>query len=114
MEVHGVDKSLRKVQFQRHIKRSLGLKGFFPVHGRAEDLAPIGAESLVAKAFGTIERILAVGGPHLIEGGRAYILKTEKDESVEVPGFRLDKAVPYHLTRLGARYKLFIYVKTGG
>ncbi len=112
MEMHAVDKSLRKIQFQRHIKRNLSLEGFIPVHGRAETVSPVGAESLVVKAFGTIQKILELGKAHLVEGGRAFILKGTKEEAGEAPGFRLEDIIPYRLPRSERRYRLFVYRKS--
>ena len=51
-DIYSVDKTFKKVLFQRHIKRLLGLKGLQVVHGRAEDISPLFTDLLVAKAFG--------------------------------------------------------------
>ncbi|MBA4418290.1 MAG: hypothetical protein C0392_10335 [Syntrophus sp. (in: bacteria)] len=111
MEVYSVDRSLRKIQFQRHIKRSLSLEGFFPVHGRIEDIEPVGADCLVVKAFGTITEILEKGRDHIKEGGRAFILKGPKEDVAEVAGFDLEGVIPYTLPGGDKRYRLIMYAR---
>ena len=112
MEVYSVDRSLRKIQFQRHIKRNLSLEGFFPLHSRIEDIEPIGADCLVVKAFGAITEILEKGRDHIKEGGRACILKGPKEDVAEVAGFNLERVVPYILPGGDKRYRLIIYTRS--
>jgi hypothetical protein len=81
------------------------------VHGRAEEIASIGVDSLVVKAFGSIPEILERGGIHIRQGGRALILKGEKEEPVERKGFILEDAIGYELPFISKRYKLLIYKK---
>jgi 16S rRNA (guanine527-N7)-methyltransferase len=111
MNVFSVDKSLRKVQFQRHIKRVLHLQRFTPLHGRAEEMAPIGVDSLVVKAFGSIPDILEKGGGHIRSGGRALILKGKKEDAVGYEGFHLQEVLSYDLPIILKSYKLLIYKK---
>jgi 16S rRNA (guanine527-N7)-methyltransferase len=111
INMYSIDKSLRKIQFQRHIKRMLHLDRFTPMHGRAEEIAPIGVDSLIVKAFGSISEILEKGGMHIRLGGRALILKSEKEKNVECKGFFLENVIPYELPVISKLYKLFIYKK---
>jgi 16S rRNA (guanine527-N7)-methyltransferase len=111
VDVYSIDKSLRKIQFQRHIKRMLHLDRFTPMHGRSEEIAPLGADSLIVKAFGSIAQILEKGGGHIRRGGRALILKGEKEKTVECKDFILEHAIPYELPVISKLYKLFIYKK---
>lgn len=107
--VFSVDKSLRKIQFQRHIKRMIGLDGFVPIHGRIEDIAPLGVDVLAAKAFGNITSILSSGAKHMKTGGRVLILKGMGEESVHCPGFPLLKEEVYSLPSQEKRNRLFVY-----
>ena len=111
VDVFSVDKSLRKIQYQRHIKRMLHLNRFTPLHGRAEEIAPIGVDSLVVKAFGSIEEILEKGVGHIKFKGRALIVKGKKERPVEREGFLLDDTVPYEIPVISKSYKLLIYKK---
>ncbi len=109
--IFSIDKSLRKIQFQRHIKRTLHLDRFTPIHGRAEETAPVGVDSLVVKAFGNVPDILRKGGIHIKQDGRAFILKSEKQIPLEHEGFSLEDTIRYELPFSSGPYKLFIYKK---
>lgn len=111
VKIFSIDKSLRKIQFQRHIKRMLHLGRFTPIHGRAEEMAPIGVDSLVVKAFGSIPDILEKGGIHIKPGGKALVLKGEREKPVEHEGFFLEDTIGYELPVISKSYKLFIYKK---
>jgi 16S rRNA (guanine527-N7)-methyltransferase len=110
-KVFSVDKSLKKIQFQRHIKRSLSLKGFIPVQGRIEMLESIGVYALVAKGFGTAGEIIECGGRHLKHGGRAFIVKGKNYAPQDIAGFYLEEDTLYSLPESERVYKLFIYQK---
>jgi len=109
--VFSVDKSMKKIQFQRHMKRAVPLKEFYPIHGRAEALEPVGVEALVAKGFGAIDRILETGGGHIKSGGSALILKAKQDQPLEHAGFALEEMSPYSLPENDREYKFFVYRK---
>lgn len=111
MRVFAVDKSLRKIQFQSHIKRILQLKDFTPIHSRVEEIDALGTECLVAKAFGAVDAILEKGGRHLRDGGRAYLLKGRSEVAPEVQGFALECSVPYRLPVSEKHYRLLVYRK---
>jgi 16S rRNA (guanine527-N7)-methyltransferase len=111
LAVFSVDKSIKKVQFQRHVRRLLALRGFNPIHDRAEVLEPLRVDALIVKGFGTIAGILDAGGRHIAPGGYALILKGKAGEPVEYPKFSLEKAVPYHLPGSDKTYKFFVYKK---
>ncbi len=109
--VFSIDKSLRKIQFQRHIKRMLHLDNFTPLHGRAEDIHPLGVDCLVVKAFGAIPFIFEKGGLHLKPGGNILILKGKTEHPANSEGFTLEETIPYELPVILRPYKLFRYKK---
>jgi 16S rRNA (guanine527-N7)-methyltransferase len=109
--VFSVDKSMKKIQFQRHIRRAIPLKGFNPIHSRAEAIEPLGVDCLVVKAFGTVGGILEKGGRHVKSRGRALILKGKTDEPMDHDGFLLDEVIPYRLPESDKEYRLFVYKK---
>jgi len=111
VQIFSVDKSLRKIQFQNHIRRTLGLRRFSPLHGRIESLEPLEVESLVVKAFGSIAHILEQGGRHIRKGGRAFLLKGPKEKVIEHEGFVMADDVPYVLPAGTNPYRLLIYRK---
>jgi len=110
-KIISVDKSLKKIQFQSHIKRVMHLKNFAAVHSRAEMLDPVEVDAMIVKGFGSIEAILEKGERHIRTGGCAFILKGKGEERIIYQGFQLDDAIPYVLPISNREYRLFIYRK---
>lgn len=110
-KIISVDKSLKKIQFQRHIKRTMHLKNFVALHGRIETLDPIEADALIVKGFGSIEAILEKGGRHIRTGGCAFVLKGKGEDQIIYQGFELDYVMPYVLPVSNREYRLFVYRK---
>lgn len=113
MRVFSIDKGLKKIQFQRHIQRTLKLDSFFPVQTRVESLGPLNVQSLVAKAFGSITDILTKGGGHIKNGGHAFLLRGKTQAREDVDGFILEEVIPYTLPDSIKARTLFIYRKLG-
>ena len=113
MQVFSIDKSLKKIQFQRHIQRTLKLSSFIPVHTRVESLELLEDQSLVAKAFGSITDILIKGGGHIKKGGHAFLLRGKTQAREDIDGFVLEDVIPYTLPDSIKDRTLFIYRKRG-
>lgn len=111
MTVHSVDSNLKKIQFQRHVRRELGLGNLLPLHGRIEAVEPLGIDGVVVKAFGSTEGILAVSGRHLVAGGLVFILKGKDEKGRAYRGFQLEKALSYSLPDVPKAYRLLVYKK---
>lgn len=111
--VFSVDRSLRKIQFQRHVKRVLRLEGLMPLHGRIEAVRCPPVERLVVKAFGAIPRVLDLGARHLLPGGLVLMVKGQGEEGVDHEGFERKDTIPYSLPGLGKTLRLFVYCRTG-
>ncbi len=111
ISVISVDKNMKKIQFQRHIARGLHLNNFTMLQGKIEALEPIEADTLLAKAFGSMEAIFEKGGRHVRHGGQALIMKTDKDKPIDVAGFVLEDTMPYRLPRSEKAFRIFIYKK---
>lgn len=111
MDIFSVDKGLKKIQFQRHIKRRMRLKGLTILQSRIEELEPIEVDSLAVKGFGDIKGILEKGGRHIRKNGHAFILKGTRDEPIDYQGFDLKDVIPYRLPMNEKAYRLFIYKK---
>jgi 16S rRNA (guanine527-N7)-methyltransferase len=111
MRVFSIDKTLKKIQFQRHIQRTLKLSSFFPVHTRVESLELLEVQGLVAKAFGSITDILTIGGRHITKGGHAFLLKGKTQGHEDVDGFVLKEVIPYTLPDSIKARALFVYRK---
>jgi 16S rRNA (guanine527-N7)-methyltransferase len=113
IRVCSIDKTLKKIQFQRHVQRTLNLTNFYPVLGRIEFLEPMNVLGLVAKAFGSITDIFSKGGGHITQGGYAFLLKGKTQKSENVEGFVLKETVQYTLPESAKDRTLFIYRKQG-
>jgi 16S rRNA (guanine527-N7)-methyltransferase len=111
MRVFSIDKGLKKIQFQRHIQRTLKLDSFFPVQTRVESLGPLNVQSLVAKAFGSITDILTKGGGHIKNGGHAFLLRGKTRAREDIDGFVLEDVIPYTLPDSIKEHALFVYSK---
>ncbi len=109
--IFSMDSNLKKITFQRAMKRLLGLGGLEIVHGRAEDIKPLGADALVAKAFGPGSSALLAGARHLKEGGAAFLVKGGREEASLQTGFVLEMTEAYHLPKSRKTYQLFVYKK---
>lgn len=106
-----VEKNLKKAQFQRHVKRLLGLDRLEIVHGRIEEAPRTGVDVLIAKAFGPVPVVLDKGRRHLNEGGSAYIVKGKGQKAPAHEGFLLQREESYSLPGNDKAYQLFVYKK---
>jgi 16S rRNA (guanine527-N7)-methyltransferase len=111
LEICSVDSNLKKIQFQRHIRRSMGIHNFLPIWGRVEVIDSLKADRLVAKAYGTSEAILAAADRHLIEGGLVYVVKGKTENEVSRQGYSVERSVDYTLPGITKGYRLLVYKK---
>ena len=109
--VFSVDKSLRKVQFQRHARRLLGLKNLSIFHSRSEDLEPLGVDIVMAKAFGAASEAIRKGARHLREGGSILLVRGKSEEPKKEEGFASPEMREYRLPKSNKEYRLFVYKK---
>ncbi len=103
-----IDSVRKKVDFQRHIIRMLGLKGMETIHGRIQDkeiCQNLGGrfDVVLARAFSDLQTFLALSFPFLKEGGRAIAMKGKMEDSeirrlTETKGSRYRFREAGHLT----------------
>jgi len=79
-----IDSVRKKVDFQRHIIRILGLKGIDAIHGRAQDkeiLQNLGGrfDIILSRAFSDLRTFLVLSFPLLKEKGMAIAMKGAVD-----------------------------------
>jgi 16S rRNA (guanine527-N7)-methyltransferase len=100
LRVTTVDSNRRKIEFQRSAARRLSLSDCEFVAARVEDLKPVGADYATAKAFGTVELIATVSGPHLKSGGRLILPRIGSEPEIEAPtGFVIESVLDYRSLR---------------
>jgi len=80
-----VDSVLKKVDFQRHIIRVLGLEGIETIHGRIQgkeipEKVEGRCDVVISRAFSDLKTFLLLSGPLLREGGLAVAMKGEISE----------------------------------
>jgi 16S rRNA (guanine527-N7)-methyltransferase len=109
--IWSVDKVLKKIQFQRHMKRVLSISNLDPIHSRIEDIPPAGCDILTAKAFGSVSLILKLGKRHLKDNGSVFLVRGPHEESAPEDGFRLDRTQFYRLEKAQKTYQLIVYKK---
>lgn len=85
LQVVSVDAVQKKIAFQRHVARLLGLQGFAAEHLRVEQLPshPLGKggfDLVVSRAFAALEQFAALALPCLAPGGRIIAMKGAEGE----------------------------------
>ena len=56
LKIFSVDSNQKKIAFQKHIKRTFGLKNLHPVAARIQDFRPEETSSAIFKAFSSVKR----------------------------------------------------------
>jgi 16S rRNA (guanine527-N7)-methyltransferase len=82
LEVTLIDSVRKKIDFQSHIIRTLGLKGIKAIHGRIQDreiLEALGGrfDAIIARAFSDLDTLLLLSFPFLKKGGILLAMKGE-------------------------------------
>lgn len=73
LRVVTVDSNQRKVEFQKNASRKLGFTACQFLWKRVEELAPIGCDFAISKAFGSLELICELALPHLKPSGKLIL-----------------------------------------
>jgi 16S rRNA (guanine527-N7)-methyltransferase len=123
LEITLIDSVLKKVDFQRHIIRMLGLKGIVAIHGRLQDkgiLQSLGGrfDLTLSRAFSDLRTYLILSLPFLKEGGMAIAMKGEAGSEeirllskTEETRYRLQKAVSFLLPSSSIKRSLLVFQK---
>lgn len=85
LEVVSVDSVGKKIDFQRHAVRVLGLQGFSAIHGRIECLLKDekcckGFDLVTARALCSLEDLIGLAEPFLLPGGHLVAMKGPEGE----------------------------------
>lgn len=122
LEITLIDSVLKKVDFQRHIIRILGLKGIETIHGRVQDkriLQSLGGrfDITLSRAFSDLRTFLVLSFPFLKEGGRAIAMKSEVGSeeirllAMEEARYRLQTTVTFLLPFSSYKRSLLLFQK---
>jgi 16S rRNA (guanine527-N7)-methyltransferase len=109
LEITLIDSIRKKVDFQRHIIRMLGLKGMEAIHGRVQDkeiLHSMGGrfDLVISRAFTDLQNLLLLSFPFVKKGGIVLAMKGELDNKeirlfseIEKTRYQLQKTIPLSL-----------------
>jgi 16S rRNA (guanine527-N7)-methyltransferase len=85
LDVTLIDSVRKKVDFQRHILRTLSLQGIEAIHGRAQDQEVLRSRAgrfdlVISRAFSDLHSFLTLSAPFLKPGGKAVAMKGKMAE----------------------------------
>lgn len=85
LAVVSVDAVGKKIDFQKHVARKLGLSSFTGLHARIEDLQEdenyrAGFDLVTARALTSLDTLVAMAEPFLAPGGRLIAMKGPEGE----------------------------------
>jgi 16S rRNA (guanine527-N7)-methyltransferase len=103
LEVTLIDSVRKKVDFQRHIIRTLGLKGTEAIHGRIQDKEILRSmagrfDTVISRAFSDLQTLLLLAFPFLKKGGILLAMKGELEKE-EMRLFSKGEETRYRLQR---------------
>ncbi len=123
LEMTLVDSVRKKVDFQRHIIRILGLKGIEAIHGRVQDKEIRQAmgdrfDMVISRAFSDLQTFLIFSFPLLKKGGIVLAMKGEMDREenrllpkMEEARYRLQKIIPLILPFSSFKRSILLFEK---
>ena len=103
LEITLIDSVRKKVDFQRHIIRMLGLKGTEAIHGRIQDKEILQSmtgrfDTVISRAFSNLQTFLLLAFPFLKKGGILLAMKGELEKE-EIRLFSEGEETRYRLQR---------------
>jgi 16S rRNA (guanine527-N7)-methyltransferase len=118
-----VDAVAKKINFQRHIIRTLNLQKIEAIHARIETLHKTHCHSfslITSRAFTRLDRFVSLAAPLLSDGGMLIAMKGDfaegeiaaSDETVNANGFTVTSIQRYTLP-LGMGRRVLTFIKKG-
>ncbi|MEW6375351.1 MAG: 16S rRNA (guanine(527)-N(7))-methyltransferase RsmG [Thermodesulfobacteriota bacterium] len=123
LEVTLIDSVRKKVDFQKHIIRTLGLKGIEAVYGRVQEkqiLQGMGErfDIVISRAFSDLQTLLILSFPFLKEGGIVLAMKGEMESEeirplseIEETRYRWLKTIPFFLPFSSFKRSILLFEK---
>jgi 16S rRNA (guanine527-N7)-methyltransferase len=123
LEVALIDSVLKKVDFQRHILRMIGLKEVEAIHGRIQDKEILQRlagrfDIVLSRAFSDLHTFLTLSFPFLKEKGTLIAMKGEVHDKemkllleTKVTRYRLKNAVPLILPFSSFKRTILLFEK---
>jgi len=123
LEVTLIDSVRKKVDFQRHIIRMLGLKGIEAIHGRVQDKEILKSmegrfDIVISRAFSDLQTLLILSFPFLKKGGGVLAMKgrTGSEEiqllsKTEEARYQMKKIVSFSLPQSSFKRSILLFEK---
>jgi 16S rRNA (guanine527-N7)-methyltransferase len=123
LKVTLIDSVRKKVDFQRHVIRTLRLKGIEAIHGRVQDKKVIENlegrfDSVISRAFSDPETFLSLAFPFLKKGGMVLAMKGKWTQEEWQPlletegiGYRWVKTAAFSLPFSSIQRSIFLFEK---
>lgn len=123
LEVTLIDSVRKKIDFQRHIIRTLGLTGITAIHGRIQDKEFLKTmqnqfEAVISRAFADLKTFLPLARPFLKQGGFIIAMRGKGDEEewqshlpTEGIGCRLVKTATFSLPFSSDQRSILLFEK---
>jgi 16S rRNA (guanine527-N7)-methyltransferase len=122
-EITLIDSVLKKVDFQRHVIRILGLKGIEVIHGRVQEKEILGkmegrCDAVISRAFSDLNTFLLLSYPFLKKGGVALAMKGRISEEelrlaskANVTRYTLQETVSFSLPFSSFKRSILVFEK---
>ncbi len=123
LEITSIDSVRKKVDFQRHILRMLGLKGIQAIHGRVQDKDILQGltgqfDAVISRAFSDLQSFLLLAYPFLKKGGILLAMKGELEREEirlflkgEEARYRLQKTFSFLLPQSSFKRSILLFEK---
>jgi 16S rRNA (guanine527-N7)-methyltransferase len=123
LEITLIDSVRKKVDFQRHIIRMLGLKGTEAIHGRIQDKEILRCmtgrfDAVISRAFSDLQTLLLLAFPFLKKGGILLAMKGELEKEEirlfskgEDTRYRLQRTVSFFLPKSSFKRSILLFEK---
>ena len=123
LEITLIDSVRKKIDFQRHIIRMLGLKDTEATHGRIQDKEILQSmtgrfDAVISRAFSDLQTIRLLAFPFLKKGGILLAMKGELDEEEighlskrEDTRYRLQGTVSFFLPKSSFKRSILLFEK---
>jgi 16S rRNA (guanine527-N7)-methyltransferase len=123
LEITLIDSVRKKIDFQRHIIRMLGLKGAEAIHGRIQDKEILRSmtgrfDAVVSRAFSDLQTLCLLAFPFLKKGGILLAMKGELDEEKigllskrEETRYRLQGTASFLLPKSSLKRSILLFEK---
>jgi 16S rRNA (guanine527-N7)-methyltransferase len=123
LEVTLIDSVRKKVDFQKHIIRALGLKGIQAIHGRVQDKEILQSmterfDTVISRAFSDLQTLLLLAFPFLKKGGILLAMKGELEKEEiglcskgEETRYRLQRTASSFLPKSSFKRSILLFEK---